>query len=318
MLQRFKRLARHDGWIGVSFTEKNIAYVHVEHNPLTRPKVKQSELVLLAGTDQEALVNLQATIKAGNFPCTHLMSGQDYKMLLVDTPEVPAKELKQAVRWQIKDMLEFPAEQATIDVLEIPSLSNEKNFSSIYVVAAHNTIVKHRMEIFQQAKFRLKVIDIPEMAQRNLAAFLEKPGCALALLKFSADQDSCLLTFTAHGELYLSRWIGVSLKQIQDANESVQIQYLERLVLELQRSFDFFSQKFHALPLTELVLAPFANVDGLQQYLSENLDLNVSTMNLSDVLDLSTVPEMLTDFDRQSEFFLLCGAALRDAPLGSA
>src|SRR6185312_4544723 len=104
---------------------------------------------------------------------------------------------------------------------------------SMYAIAARNQVIEQRQALFADAKIPLGVIDIPEMAQRNIAAYFEPEGRGVALLSF--DADGGLLTVSHAGELYLSRRIDITLSQLQDADEQVRHASFERITLELQR-----------------------------------------------------------------------------------
>jgi MSHA biogenesis protein MshI len=107
-------------------------------------------------------------------------------------------------------------DDATVDVLDVPPDKNSPTRShSMYAVAAKSELVKNRQQLFTQAKTPLSVIDIPEMAQRNIAALLEPPGRGLAMLSF--NNEGGLLTITQGGELYLARRIDISLEQLTSA-----------------------------------------------------------------------------------------------------
>jgi hypothetical protein len=43
----------------------------------------------------------------------------DYQLLQIDAPAVPADEMKAAARWQIKDKVDIPVEELTLDVLAV-------------------------------------------------------------------------------------------------------------------------------------------------------------------------------------------------------
>ena len=238
-----------------------------------------------------------------------LLNHGEYQLLNVDAPNVPAAELKSAVRWRLKDTLGYPPEDAALDVLQIPKggVSTERA-QSLYVVAAKNSLIKKRISLFEDAKLELNVIDIPEMAQRNIAALYESEGRGLALLAF--DETGGLLTFTGGSELYLARRIEISLGQLQDADENLRQQAYDRLELELQRSMDAFDRNFNHTAVNRLVVAaPVAS--GLIAKLRENMYVPVERVDLSQVLDLSEVPELLNE-EAQLDAFYALGAALRE------
>jgi len=97
------------------------------------------------------------------------------------------------------------------------------------------------------------VIDIPETAQRNIAALFEMEGRGLAMLVFG--DEGGLLTITCDGELFLARRLDITLGQLQDADENLRQQYLDRVELEVQRSLDYFDRQFHHIPVNRLILS---------------------------------------------------------------
>lgn len=241
--------------------------------------------------------------------CVTLIPEGDYQLQVMDAPEVPDDELKDAVRWRLNDVLDYPADTATVDVFSVPGDPNSPTRTrSVYAVAARNDLIAERMESFSGARLSLKVIDIPEMAQRNMASMYETPGRALALLSLSAERG--LLTFTAAGELYLARGIDIGLAQLGHAEGDLRKQLLDRLVLEVQRSLDHFDRQFSFHTLSKLVLAPQPDDSGLEAYLAENLYVPVEEVRLQDAIDISRVPE-LTSRTVQAERFMTIGAALR-------
>jgi MSHA biogenesis protein MshI len=244
----------------------------------------------------------------GGYRCAALLGGGEYQLLAVEAPAVPAEELKTAVRWRLKDMIDFPVDQATIDVLNIPAdKAQAGRAASMFAIAARNSVIEARQNLFVDAKLDLQVIDIPEMAQRNISALMEPEGRGIAMLSFSADGG--LLTVTFNGELYLSRRMDVPVEQLLDEDYDRKHATFDRITLELQRSLDHFERQYSFITVAKLVLAPTGTV-GLEEYLSSNLYTRVETLDLASVLDLAAVPELAKP-DGQQRFFLALGAALR-------
>src|SRR5437879_13829763 len=106
--------------------------------------------------------------------CTTLLEPADYQILMVEPPKVPADELKAAIRWKIKDLIEYHIDDATVDVFEVRGEGEAKGTAkAMYAVATPNEVVQKRIALFEEASVPLKVIDIPEMAQRNIAGLFE-------------------------------------------------------------------------------------------------------------------------------------------------
>ncbi|MEO8407549.1 MAG: pilus assembly protein PilM [Oxalobacteraceae bacterium] len=257
-----------------------------------------------------ALDKLAKELHVERYRCSHLLTSGEYQLLSVDTPNVPPDELKNAIRWRLKDMLDYHVDDATIDVLAVPQDKNGAvRSNTLFAVAARNQLIEQRQALFEQAKLGLRVIDIPEMAQRNISALLEPDGRALALLSFNAEGG--LITVTFDGELYLSRRIDITVTQLQQADLSQKTAIHERITLELQRSLDHFDRQYHAMPLSKLILSPMGvEGAGLQEYLAANLYTPVETLALESILNFSRVTE-LNRTEVQQRYFMVLGAALR-------
>jgi MSHA biogenesis protein MshI len=145
------------------------------------------------------------------------------------------------------------------------------------------------------------------MAQRNIAALYEQEGRALALLAF--DESGGLLTFTSDGELYLARRIEISAGQLQDANESLRQQFLDRLELEVQRSIDHFDRQYKNLTVRKLMVSAPEST-GLVQMLGNYLGMPVERVQLGEVMDLGDITELSSD-EAQVYALHALGAALR-------
>lgn len=292
----------------MQFTPDGVCLAHVRRVTDNRPLVSVCAVHRADPGDGHALEKLGKEAHLNRYQCTFALSSSEYQMLVVEAPNVPAAELKTAVRWRMKDMLDFSVDDATIDVLDIPADKNAPSRArSLFVVAARNDIIRRRMETFAAAKLPVSVIDVPELAQRNIAALLEEPGRGLALLSFG--EDGGLLTFTYCGELYSSRHIEIPLSQLSQADSEQRQRHFDRITLELQRSFDHFERQFSFITLNRLILAPLPPEVNLEAYLATNLYVPVSTMSLDDVFDFSTVPGV--GAVQRQQCFLALGAALR-------
>jgi len=126
---------------------------------------------------------------------------------------VKREELKPALRWRIKDMLDYHVDDATIDVLDVPVPPNvAQRAHYMYAVAAKNEAIRVTVERFQNAGLPLAVIDIPDIAQRNVAALYENEERGVAAVTF--DAHGMLLTVNFDAELYLSRRLDITAAQL--------------------------------------------------------------------------------------------------------
>jgi MSHA biogenesis protein MshI len=298
----FAKKKQESGWMAMQLTPEGVCLAHVRRLTDSKP------LVTLCVASPANIADATKELHLNRYNCSFLLNTGEYQLLAVEAPNVPAAELKTAVRWRIKDMLDFSVDDATVDVLDIPGDKNaQARTRSLYAVAARNEVIKKRMADFDAARLPVSVIDIPELAQRNIAKLLEDKGRGMALLSF--DENGGLLTFTFDGELYSSRYIDVPLSHLSQQDSEQQQRYFDRITLELQRSMDHFERQFSFITISKLVLAPLPAAVNLEAYLATNLYLPVSTLNLDEVFDFSAVPGV--GAAQRAQCFLALGAALR-------
>ncbi len=301
----FGSKSHNGGWFALDVGARGVHCAQIQFSG-GLPKVLRCEFHPTGAVTAEALEKLSREAHFSNYQFTTLLRFGEYQILMVEAPVVPADELKTAIRWKIKDGLNFHVDDATVDVLQIPKHGAER-IQSLYAIAADNQIIQRYIALFEKAKLALSVIDIRETAQRNLAALYERDDFALGLLAF--DEDGGLLTFTAGGELHLSRRIEISAGQLRDANPELLQQSLNRVELELQRSLDYFDRQYNHLPVSRvLISAPPQS--GLVALLATMRDVKVEQLDLAQVLDTSAVP-LLSDSEFLVNALPVIGAALR-------
>ena len=299
-----------EGWLAIALYADGVLAARIERRRDAKPAVMMA--MFLAGAREQAgaaLARLHKDLNTAQYQCSSLLAMGEYQLLMLEAPNVPAEEMKTAVSWRLKDMIDFPVADATVDVVDVPVAKNGPAHNhQCFAVAARNSVIEPRQNLFAGNKVGLTAIDIPEMAQRNISALLEPEGRGVAMLSF--DLDGGLLTVTFGGELYLARRMDVTLAQLLGGDSDKVQQLHDRITLELQRSLDHFERQFSYVAVSKLVLAPTGSA-SLHEYLSRNLYLPVEVLDLDSVLDLDKVPE-LRDTAQQARYFMTLGAALRE------
>lgn len=284
--------------------------MHISRPAHGRPQISLCDSYRKEQSDAATLTRLCREFKLDRYRTTTLLAGDEYQMHQLDAPNVSPEELKDAVRWRVKDLIDYPLEEATVDVLDIPVDRNAPARNhSIYAITARNHAIKTRIQPIVAAQIALEAVDIPELAQRNIAALFEPAGRAVALLAFYGKEG--ILTFTCGGELYLSRRIEISRAQLLEPDAERRGQIHERIALELQRSLDHFDRQFHYAPVAKVLLAPLPPECGLLEYLAANTYVPVEGIDLAAVADFPAVPD-LKHPERQAQCLQMIGAALRD------
>jgi MSHA biogenesis protein MshI len=293
-----------DNWISVVVAPGSIQIAEVRCRTGERPEVVAWESVD-AAEPLEALKKLRPRLGGR---CTTLLRYGQYQIAQVEAPEVPIEERRDAVRWRIKDMLDFPADQAGVDVIDIPGGGGAGRGPQVFGIAASHAVLTPLIRLFQDAKVPLKAIDIPEMAQRNIAALFEEEGRGLALLTF--DGDGGRLVFTFKQELFASRRIDVTAPELVARGCEAPGGVFERVLLDVQRSLDNFDRNFSFITLSKLLVAPMPGAGAFVEYLKSNLYQPVELLDLATVMELGGTPQ-LADIEMQGVALHAIGAALR-------
>jgi len=248
-----------------------------------RPAITRFEFRPWEGDDHgKTLMRLAADHRLNRTRCTTVLDANEYSLLLTEAPDVPTEELRAAIRWRIKDLIDFHINDATLDVFDLPGEKTPGRARSMYAVAARSAAIQKRVDMMNAAGINLDVIDIPEMAQRNLAALL--PEDAKGVMLLSLAPQGGLITITKQAEIYLSRGIDVGLDMLTQFGDTASL--FDRIVLEVQRSLDYYDSHFRQAPITQLAIAPLPKeVPGLLEHLKANLSLSVQMMDLTNLVE---------------------------------
>jgi MSHA biogenesis protein MshI len=238
-----------------------------------------------------------------------VLERSSYRLVPLDAPELPREEWRAAVRWQLKDLVDFPVEAASIDVLEIPGDPARRRAAQMLAVAAAHEALRPLVRAASDAGMPWQALDIAETALRNIGALVEPAGRAQALLHVGERES--LLVITAAGELLLSRPLDATLARLTAADAAAREEAFDHTGLELQRTLDGFDRLFSHLSLARLLVAPGAGLEAFCAHVQELSFVPVQPLDLAGALDLSAVPE-LADPALLSHHLGAIGAALRE------
>jgi MSHA biogenesis protein MshI len=234
----------------------------------------------LTGTDIDAALGVWINSQRPSLGrVSAVLDSNDYQLLLVEAPDVLPAELKAAIRWRLKDLIDFPVEESVVDVFDTPDQARRTGSKMMYAVAARRAAVERRVSQLASLGTQFDVIDVPELALRNLVAQLPEAKDGLILL--------WLERIAAHAEGH----------------------NVEAIALELQRSMDYFESHYEQAPIAQLVVAPATDAKGLMNALAKETPMRIQALDLSRILDVAP-GVVATD----SLALMAIGAALRHDP----
>jgi len=240
-----------------------------------------------------------------------MLRPEQYQLLQIDAPMVAPEEMRAAARWKIREMVDMPVDDITLDVMRVGDERGRVN-GQLFVVAASNAVLREALRLGQTLRWNVDVLDIQETAQRNLQTALarrdgrlERADAALVVV----NERLALLTISANEELFYTRRIdlGAGFMAARWGSHTASVEGAEhdpfasvpeyvpgyatasaqagddltqRLVLELQRSHDEWDHTWTNLPLEGLRVRAGVRSAEMANWLSHELNMSVSVLDV--------------------------------------
>ncbi len=312
------------GWIGIAPHGDQMAVALVQRGADAKPVIRWSADAPWAQPTR-VLQQLRRSRALHRHRRVALLQRGQYQCVAMDAPaDVPRPDWAAAVRWQLKDTVDFAVDSAAIDVLAVPEGTSYRAQAQIIAVAAAAAQVRPLVEQAADAGTPWQAIDITETALRNLGALVEPEGRAQALLHCQAGHATLVVTYG--GELLSTRQLELALTLPDganvnmnthgsagaDADAAARTLAYDQAGLELQRTLDGIERAFGQVTLARLLITPMPGVQALCDHLGPLLYVPVAPLDLTEVLDFSAVPALLADPALLNRHLCAIGAALRE------
>lgn len=253
-----------------------------------------------------ALMDLLNSRSWRGLPIHALLAPDQYSVMQLARPDVPEAEMAAAMRWILPDLVDIPIQELQFELFDRP-LSARSGFTQQLNVA-----VCRKSEIRQQAAnlgrdARLQSLAIRELALRNLLRLLPEADSSLACL-FRLPEGLFLMIIKDSAVFLFRGLLGLDWTAMEEALAQGVSEPADRLLLELQRSLDFYEDQLATSAIGQLLLMPAdSEQSGLLGYLSAHLSMQCKAVALTDLVDL---PEALS-FPQQQALLACVGAVLR-------
>lgn len=198
-----------------------------------------ARLVQHGGGPLAQLAKTAAPAFAGATRVLMLDAGQR-QMLVLEQPEVPEAELRDALRWPVAAALDLPAEGVLFDATPLPAL-NDGGKRQVLVAAAPLASVQPLVDALEAVGLRPDAIDVADMAQRNAVLLQPQAQGKAAQLVLGVSGGELLVGLVAAGELCVARDLplpaGAAGLREDDGTLA------EWLALQVQRTVDLFERQ---------------------------------------------------------------------------
>ena len=92
------------------------------------------------------LTQLSKQHQLSSTPCHFVLNPDEYQFLQVEKPQVDKQELQAALRWHIKDLIDYHIDDVVLDYLALPL-----DGLSLQVVATRKSVIQKIVSIYYPA-----------------------------------------------------------------------------------------------------------------------------------------------------------------------
>ncbi len=297
------------GRVGLSISDSCVAFAYLRGDELV-----SCDYGLIQRKQQasEVLTSLIKQYKLAGNKCTFVLQGSAYQLFLIEAPAVDEHEMAAAVRWRVKDSLDYPLQEAVVDYFDLPPEAYRGTQKMVYVIAARKAVLELLVEQCRVNGLSVDCIDIRELVFGHVMGRLDDqlPNKAFVYL----DEDTGFINLSHNASICLNRALEVGVRQLQQSHvdsansDDFSFSDIDALVLELQRSIDYYESHLGFGSITQLCLPPASNgVPQLPEQLNRNLDMRVRELQFADLLG----DDKGIDADKQRFCFAALSAGLR-------
>lgn len=311
----FGKKRQNKGIVGISRQPQGVAVACATYKDNNKVALDYCEYIPFFN-NAEYLTILRQLVNRHNlndYDCHMVLVTGDYRRVNIEAPGVTDEEMNEAIRWKINDLIDLPADKATIDFYSMPESTRANNPRMLEVIVSPNELILELANKSKQAGLQLKVIDIQETVLRNLAVLLPENKRGVAILYL--QESSGIIIIQKDGVIFLSRNLDIGYRELglgsvnagEDSRNTIE---QNNLALEIQRSLDYVESYYGIPPISGLAVVPLAqNTQDLLNILNNNHGITARIMDLTAIVDCN----ILLDDATQSRCAPVIGATLRQA-----
>jgi len=231
------------------------------------------------------------------------LSPGSYTLLQIERPPVEDDELVAAARWRVKNMLDYPVDEAVLQVFDAPQPNERQRSPMLNVVAAPARAVREQVGIVRKAGLVPQKVTVAEFALRDLVS----PGgeSAPAVTIFLTARAG-MIQVTRNREIYLSRRLDYGLSSVKPV-DVLATGIHNTLPLELRRTVDYFDSHFSAGNIRRILAGPAEdNFMSFMRQAAEVVGLDVAPLELN--AELHRAASKSSDYGLPEAYFALGGA----------
>ena len=269
---------------GITISSDGIALALIEHKALA-PTLKSTKFYSCSESERPSLLaQLAKQHHLDRIPCNLVLGSDEYQILQVEAPDVPKQELSAALRWHVKDLIDFHIDDAVIEYVALQT-ENTSGKNPIHVIASRKSIIQNYVDLMHAANCNLTTIDIAAMAVRNIIVNSDYADSHASIGIINVLNDSTRITVLLNKEIYIVRTSNIGAHSLTSMSDDFDNQSaLDSLALELQRTFDYYESHSRQASIERLFILNGQNITNLGPMIQQRLGIECHPMELQDFL----------------------------------
>lgn len=253
--------------VGISIDDGTVTLAAFDGEVDGRPHVSAWEIAPYDSPERlhRAIQRFVETHGLRDRGCRCILPAHDVSIRLVERPpNVPDDELVDATRWLVRDLIEFDVETAELALFKVPEDDSRARTPRMFVVAARHDSVLELAQAIEAIGLRLEGFETIETTLLALESRMPPAIAGSAMLHVS--EKASVLTLSHDEALYLSRNVHVDTDSIEqaarmaleaeDPRDPEIMGSIDGLLLDVQRSLDYYESECGQAPASRLTLLP--------------------------------------------------------------
>ncbi|MGK0499023.1 MAG: MSHA biogenesis protein MshI [Oceanicoccus sp.] len=213
-------------------------------------------------------------------PCSIVLHPLYYQLLLTERPPVEGDEMSSAIRWKVKELLDFPLEEAAIEYFLLPEDAYRGRQKMLYAAALRKKTLSSLVAPIEISGLAVDCVEVAELAMHNIVSRLPREGGGIAMVQLSESEG--FINLVEDGAIYLTRRLDIGLDKFHPGADNSQ--FFEALLLDIQRSLDYYESQLGKGIITRLFYSPgLESTVAIGEFLSAQLGLNVAALDIKEL-----------------------------------
>lgn len=291
-----KKSSASSGRLGISVGPDGLAIVFINR----RGELAFYQFYGEPGDSQELLSNLVDEHDWHDIPCSLVLHPIYYQLLLTESPAVEDAELQTAVRWKIKELLDFPLEEAAIEYFLLPEDAYRGRQKMLYAAVLRKLTLKSLVEPVEAAGLNVDCVEITELALHNIVSRFPADTGGTAVIQL--NESDGFINLLEGGAMYLCRRLDIGLDQFFSGSDPQG--FYDSLLLAIQRSLDYYESQLGKGIITTIYFSPCSStMQPIIDFVESQLGLTVAVLPLTKL-------ELMADCESGDEQLSRCVSAI--------